>query len=165
MFDISSLTENPTNSIIAIAVVIALVYIFFRVAKSAIKLLLTVVVLGLAFYFWQGGTVDDLKGKGTQAIFKDADLSNMLQVHCQDEKADKAKCKCVIDPVFKDIHSRLTSSEIAQANQDPQQIEAELRNSMRNKRKEIRKCLVNNSGGKVLDQLKGVLGGLSKDEE
>ena len=165
MFDISSLTENPTNSIIAVVVVIALVYIFFRVAKSAIKLILSVAVLGLAFYFWQGGTVAGLKDKGTQAIFKDADLSNMMQVHCQDEKADKAKCTCVIGPVFQDVHARLSSSEIAQANQDPERIEAELQTSMRNKRKDIRKCLVNNSGGKVLDQLKGVLGGLSTSEE
>ncbi|MEM6628051.1 MAG: hypothetical protein AAF694_00185 [Bacteroidota bacterium] len=164
MFDISSLTDNPTNSIIAIAVVIALVYIFFRVAKSAIKLILTVIVLGLAFYFWQGGTVDGLKDKGTQALFKDADLSNMMQIHCQDEKADKVKCTCVIGPVFQDIHSRLSTSEISQANQDPERIEEEIQTSMRNKRKEIRKCLVNNSGGKVLDQLKGVLGGLSSTE-
>ena len=163
MFDISTITENPQNSLIAVLVALALIFILFRVAKSIFKIVLSVVVLGLAFYFWQGGTVDGLKDKGTQAIFKDADLSNMMQVHCQEEKADKIKCECVIGPVFQDIHSRLSSSEIAQANQDPQRIEEEIQRSMKNEKKEIRRCLVNNSGGKVLDQLKGVLGSLNEE--
>lgn len=163
MFDISTLTNNPQNSLIAILVAVAIIFILFRVAKSIFKIVLSVVVLGLAFYFWQGGTVDGLKDKGTQAIFKDANLSNMMEVHCQGEKADKIKCECVIGPVFQDIHSRLSSSEIERANQDPQQIEAEIQTSMRNEKRDIRKCLVNNSGGKILDQLKGVLGNLGEE--
>ena len=164
MFDLSSLTDNPQNTLIAVLVAVAIIFILFRVAKSVFKIVGTLLVLALAFYFWQGGTVAGLKDKGTQAIFKDANLSNMMQMHCQGDKADKAKCTCVIGPVFQDIHSRLSSTEISMANQDSERIESEIQTSMKNKKKEIRKCLVNNSGGQVLDQLKGILGNIGGEE-
>jgi len=160
MFDLSSLTDNPLNIAIVIAVGIALLYILFRVAQSFLKLILSVVVIGLAIYFWQGGTVAGLKDKGTQALFKDADLVNMKTVLCEGEKADRAKCTCVVDPVYADIHSRLSRSEIAAINADRERVEEEIQRSLKNQRQEIRRCLVNNQGGKLMDQLKGVLGNL-----
>ncbi len=157
MFDISSLTENPVNLAIVAAVFLIIIYILFRVASSIFKLILVAGVIGLAYYFWQGGTVDELKDSGIEVIFKDANLSNMKAIHCDGTDSDRTKCTCIVEPVYDDIYQRLTREEIARINTSDDAVKEELRKSMKRQRKEIRKCLIDNKGSKLIDQLKNFL--------
>ncbi len=157
MFDISSLTDNPINLAILVGAFLIIIYIVFKVAKSILQLILIAGVVGLAYFFWQGGTVDELKDSGVEVIFKDANLSNMKVVLCSDSNSDKAKCTCIVDPVYEDIHNRLSKTEIARINTSPEEIKEELRKSMKSQRKDIRKCLLSNQGDKLIDNVRGLL--------
>jgi len=157
MFDISSLSENPVNLAIVAAAFLVIIYILFKVASSIFKFILVAGVIGLAYYFWQGGTVDELKDSGIEVIFKDANLSNMKAIHCDGTDSDRAKCTCIIEPIYDDLHERLSREEIARINASADAVKEELRKSMKRQRKDIRKCLIDNQGGKLIDQLKGFL--------
>lgn len=154
---LESLSENPINIAITVGAIILVIFILFRVAKTLLKVVLVVVVLGLAYYFWQGGTVSGLKDAGIDLVFKDANLSDMREKLCEGEKADKAKCSCIVEEVHRDVEVRLSEDEIAQANQDKAKIREEIRKSMKGRKKEILDCLKQNQGEKYMKLFQGLL--------
>jgi len=157
MLDFSQLTDSPLNMLILASAFIIILYIFFKVAGSLIKLVLTVAVLGLVYYFWQGGTVSDIKDTGIEAVFKDANLTDMVEANCTGNKADRTRCTCIIEPVYDEIHARLSEKEIASVNKDPDQIQEEIRKSMQKQKKEIRACIIQHKGDKLLDKIQDLL--------
>jgi hypothetical protein len=114
----------------------------------------------LVVYFWQGGSVSDLKDKSVEALFKDATIETMLGQYCPAtaEEPDDVKCLCIVRPVHSDLTARFTEKEIREIDQDDARIQAEIRKSFSNKKKEIKNCLVKNKGSEYLDKMKDVFG-------
>ena len=155
---LESFNGNPINMAIAIGAVILVVYILMKVARTVLKFVLTIAIIALAWYFWQGGTVDGLKLKGVEQVFKDTSLSNMEEDLCQGEKADKLKCQCIVMPVKEDLESRFSQEEMQRMDTDEEIVKEEIARSIKNQQKEIRSCLVKEGGGKYMNLLKGILG-------
>ena len=153
-----NLMDNPINLLILVGAGILIISILMKVAKSIFKIALTVVVLGLAWYFWQGGSLADLKDEGVRQLFKKAAISDMKDIYCDGEKAEKTKCICIITPVYDDLHARYSISEIREIEKDEDQVMAEIRLSLQRRNKEIRSCLTERKGSQYLNILKHVWG-------
>lgn len=147
--------EN-SNLLILILSTASVVYILFKVGQKIVKGILVLIIAGLAFYFWQGGTVDELKGKGIQSLIDQSSLVNLRQNNCAGDKADNTKCLCIIGPVEEDLRSRLSSSEMRTLDLDAQLRKKEIRSSMSNKQKEIRQCIINKKGPEYWNGMKGI---------
>ena len=145
-----------TNTLILIIAGLAVVFILFKIAQKIIKFVLLAVIIGLAIFFWQGGTVSDLKGAGVNSLFGDSNMQTMMDDHCAGEKAERVKCSCIIEPVYQDLSNRLSASEIAEANRNPDRMEAELHKSVSALQKEISLCLTKEKGTDYLKKLNGL---------
>lgn len=155
LFD--SVAQHPLNALIALAAISLILFILVRIARTVVKLVLTLIVLGLAWYFWQGGTVQGLTDKAVDQIFKETTLTTMESDLCQGPMADKGNCRCIVYPVSQDISSRLSAREMAEFDQDPERVREEIKKSIKNKQKEIRKCLIDEPGQRYLEELKELL--------
>lgn len=157
---------EPTNLLIVGAVILIGGYILLKVASKIIKTVLTLALVGLAIYFWQGGTVDGLKSAGVKTLFnKKTTISGLLDQHCSAQKAEKVKCLCIAEPVYADLTSRLSGSDISAIDQDSDRVQEEIRTSLKNKQKEIRNCLVKNKGSQYMEALKDVAGKVKEAAE
>jgi len=147
------------NSLIAIGVGVILAIIIFKVVKSIIKAVGIVLLVVIALYFWQGGTVEGLKDKAqntkedginlwVNSYFKTKKVAipDLVETFCVADKVDKAKCACVITPVYEDLTSRLSSSELAALEQNHSLKIREIRNSITNRNEFIKKCGVERKG-------------------
>jgi hypothetical protein len=148
---------NPINGLIVVTALVAAGIILFRIASKVFKVVGIALVIGLSYYFWQGGTVSELKDESISGLFHNVPLQSLEDELCVGAKADRVKCDCIVEPVTQDLRERLSASQLAKASADPGQRVAELRASMRNRRKEIRQCLINNKGGDLLKKFAHVV--------
>jgi len=148
---------NPINGLIVVTVLVAGGYMLFKVASRVLKVVGIALTCGLAWYFWQGGTVSGLKDESIKTVFKQAPLTALEDNLCLGQKADRIKCECIVQPVAQDLTARLTRKELSAVSASPEERVTELRKSMRNRRREIRQCLVNNKGGEFLQKFGDVL--------
>lgn len=146
---------NPINGLIVMTAMVAAGIIVFRVAGRFLKIFGIALVVGLAYYFWQGGTVSGLKDESIFAIFHKAPLDALEDELCKAAKADRVKCDCIVEPVAEDLNNRLSAEDLRKADEDTRV--RELRTSMRNRRREIRQCLINNKGGDLLEKFANVV--------
>ena len=152
----STFAIDQNTLIIGIAAVVIL-YILLKIASKVIRLIGVIAVVALGYFFWNGGTVDDLKEEVVQALFKEQDINQLLSTYCEGSKADGFKCECIVKPVYEDLTSRLSAEEIAALANDEQARIAQIRQSMRNQGSTIRSCIVKEKGGEYWDKVKGVI--------
>ncbi len=151
--------SEPSNLLLLGLAVLIGAYILFKVAGKIIKTVLFFALVGLVIYFWRGGTADELKGVGIRAVFpQKTTISGMMAQLCADEKAEKTKCTCIVQPVYADLSQRLTAKQIAEIDANPEQVQEEIRTSLENRKKEIQACLVKNKGSQYMEALKEVIG-------
>jgi len=147
--------EN-SNLLILILSAASVIYILFKVGQKIVKGILVLIIAGLAFYFWQGGTVDELKGKGIQSLIDQSSLVNLRKNNCEGDKVDNTKCICIIGPLEDDLTSLLSSTEMRTLDYDPQLIKKEIRLSLSNTQKEIRQCIIKKKGPEYWNGMKGI---------
>ena len=131
----------PVNLIILALAVIGALYLIFKVGSKVIKALGLILILALAIFFWQGGTVDELKLKGIGAMFGDTPVAEMEAKYCQNEKEEGNMCQCVVMPVLQDLDARYSRSELADLDKDNDARKEAIKESMKNKQKEILGCM------------------------
>ncbi|MEM6262300.1 MAG: hypothetical protein AAGI38_07330 [Bacteroidota bacterium] len=148
-----NISPQTLNIIILVLAVIGAGFLLYKVAGAALRTVGVVIILGLVIYFWQGGTVDGLKGKGTEMLFKNTPIAQLEETFCAGEKATNAKCICMVQPVLEDLNARLSVDQIASVDQDADARLLEIRASMKNRQKEIRSCLIQKKGSKYLDMV------------
>ncbi len=144
----------PINGLITVLAIVGAAYLIFKVASKLLKAVGLILIVALGWFFWQGGTVDDLKAKGTNVIFGKTPLMELNSRYCEGDKAEKTKCECFVTPVNDDLRERLSLAEIKAADADPAKRLEELRKSMRNQNKAIKDCLIKNKGAKGVNQMK-----------
>ena len=151
--------SEPTNLLMLGLAVVVGGYLLFKIASKILKTVLFFVIVGLVIYFWQGGTVSDLKDTGVRTVFnKKTTLSGMVAQLCEDEKAEKVKCICIVQPVHEDLTRRLSAGQMAAIDRDSDRVQEEIRISLGNQRKAISNCLVKNKGSQYMEALKEVIG-------
>lgn len=151
--------SEPTNLLLLGVAVLVGGYLLFKIASKVLKTVLLLAIVGLVIYFWQGGTVDSLKDTSVRTLFnKRTTISGMMDQFCADEKAEKVKCLCIVQPVHADLTGRLSASQIAAIDQNSDQVQEEIRVSLGNQQKEIRNCLVKNKGSQYMEALKNFVG-------
>ena len=153
-----NLTENPLNLLILIGAGLLIITILWKVARSILKIGLTIIVLGLAWYFWQGGSIEGLKDEGVRQLFKKATIADMKEVYCEGEKAEKAKCLCIVTPVYEDLHQQYSASELREIDQNEDTRMEAIRESLKRNGKDVRQCLAENKGSQYLNLLKHLWG-------
>lgn len=141
--------------IILIAAAVLGIFILFKVAQKILKAVLIIAVIALAFYFWQGGSIDDLGTRGANALFKGKSLTEMVEHNCPPEEANSLKCQCVITPVMEDLEAQYSPSELSSMEADKQKREAVIKESLAKNQQEIRDCIVNKKGPEYWEGLKG----------
>ncbi|MEO0899527.1 MAG: hypothetical protein AAFY71_24165 [Bacteroidota bacterium] len=154
---------NNLNLIILVAAGVAIGLIFFRVAQNILKTVLIIGVVGLAVYFWQGGSVDELGQESIGLFFKESSYGAMLEVNCPEKKADKSRCDCVVNPVFEDLGKKYSDAQLDELDDNWEDFRREIGVSMKENKKEIRKCLQEH-GGKYIDKLKDFFGSIGEKE-
>lgn len=159
------MSPENMNHLIVILGVIAGIYVVMKLAGKVLKVVGIALVIGLAFYFWQGGSVDGLKEGAVKQVFKDTPISELMQKFCQEDKQDKARCMCIVTPVHNDLHTRLSAAELQEVDADPARRSEEIRTSLKNKKKDIRKCLINNKGKEYIMKLWGFMKNDQEGEE
>lgn len=147
--------EN-SNLLILILSAASVIYILFKVGQKIVKGILVLIIAGLAFYFWQGGTVDELKGKGIQSLIDQSSLVALNKNNCEGKELDNTKCMCIIAPLEEDLEARLSRSEMQTRDLDPELIKKEIRISLQNRQKEIRQCIINKKGPEYWNGIKGI---------
>jgi hypothetical protein len=136
---------------------IAIGWLLVKVASKIIRFVGVVIVIGLVWFFWQGGTVEELKYKGVQALFRNTSVLEIEDRFCQTEKADTWKCQCLARPVSQDLQARFSEQELKEIDVNDELRLEEIRNSMRIRNDEIQACLKEKgvSGGKgIVDWVK-----------
>jgi len=151
------------NLIILVAAGVAIGLIAFRVAQRILKFALIAAVLGLAIFFWRGGTVDELGQESIGLFFKESRIDDMMAVNCPEKKIDRAKCDCVVIPVYKDLKSNFTVEEQDELSEDWELLRREIGKSMKANQEDIRQCLVQNHGKKYVDKLSDFINDFNED--
>lgn len=146
--------EN-SNLIILILSAGAIIYILFKVAQKVLKAILVLAIAALAFYLWQGGSINELKGKGMEALIDQSSISRLEENNCEGDNSDKTKCLCIVGPIKEDLSSRLSISDMASIDLDKELVRKEIRISLKNKQKDIRKCIISKKGPEYWDGIKG----------
>lgn len=147
--------ETINLLLVGVAIVIGL-YLLFKVASSFLKFAGIILLAGLVYYFWQGGTIDSLKDDSVGLIFKKSSLSEMEATNCPPAKQDKLKCDCVVPTVYQNLSTRLSDSEQQAVENDWRKLKEEIVVSLQAEKQPIRQCLVKEGGGdilKVLDKI------------
>lgn len=137
--------------LISIIVALILLWILFKIAKKTIKLLAFAILIGMGFYWFSGGTNIGL----TDKFFKDASTLNELPLICKEdvEGLKEIKCDCIVQPVYKDLKIRLDKDRLKEVEADPELFKAELRKSLRNRRKEIKECVLKDKGPEIANKI------------
>lgn len=160
-----------TQSLLAIGIGIVLAVLIFKVIKSVLRAVGLVILVAIALYFWQGGTMQGLteKSKGIKETAVNTTLTAYLKVNkvpiselkntfCADNAEDLAKCSCVVEPIYQDLIGRLSQDELAQLEQNKELKLREIRNSINNQMASIRNCSTSKGG----DQFKSTVQWLMK---
>ena len=158
------------NSLIAIGIGVVLAIIIFKVVKSIIKAVGFIILVAVALYFWQGGTVEGLaeKGKNTKEDVidyslgqyfdvKNTAISDLVNTYCADGRENETKCKCVVTPVYNDLTSRLSASELKQLESNKELKIREIRNSITNQAQTIKSCGSQAEGKKFMNSMKWLI--------
>ncbi|MGB0521766.1 MAG: hypothetical protein ACPGJS_02340 [Flammeovirgaceae bacterium] len=153
-------TFNISEIIPFILIIIAAIVVY-KMAKSLLKAVGFALVIGLGWFFWQGGTVDELQQKadkvkagGVKLYFKNETISGMKSRFCTPERAEKFKCRCVITSVYNDLTTRFSEAELAKLDQNDELRLQEIRQSLKNQRKNIMDCGTEKEGKAFVDKMK-----------
>lgn len=130
-----------TNIAILVLAGIGALYLIFKVGSKIIKTVGLILILALGIFFWQGGTMDELKLKGIGTLFGDTPISQFEDKYCAAEKEDRSMCDCVARPIYQDLKSRYSSGELSALDLDKKGRKEAIKESMKNKQAEILSCL------------------------
>lgn len=145
------------NTLILIGAGALVLYILIKIASRLLKLAGIFIVIALGYFFWNGGTADELQGMGVQALFDESDVTKLVETYCSGGQANSLKCDCLARPIQEDLTSRLSAAELsALAGNEAERIR-QIRQSFRNKGAEIRACMVKEKGGDAWDKIKGAV--------
>jgi hypothetical protein len=128
------------NTLILVVVAIVALYILVKVASRVLKVIAIVLIAGLGWYFYQGNSFDDLKGDALRALVGNTKIEDYPTKFCTEDKKDNFRCACIAQPVYLDLKSRLSDTEIANLENDREaKIEA-IKQSILNRQEEIKAC-------------------------
>lgn len=128
------------NTLILVVVAIVALYILVKVASRILKVIAIVVIAGLGWYFYQGNSFDDLKGDALRVLVGNTKIEDYPTKFCTEEKKDNFKCACIAQPIYLDMKSRLSDTEIANLENDREAKMAEIKQSILNRQAEIKAC-------------------------
>ena len=141
--------------IIAIAAGIILSFIIIKfIAKNIIKFIgITVLVVAFGFYLWyvfgdsQNGNIAKIVSFSPAAIHT---------AYCEDMKthSDSLKCECIVEPIYEDLKQRLSADELKSMKNDKIKFITEVRESINNKKQEIKNKLKDRQAGYLWDEFK-----------
>jgi hypothetical protein len=120
-----------------------------KIASKVLRTVLSLALVALGIYFWQGGTWQDLTRTGVDALFAGDQLTTFYADNCPGDEAGSDKCECLVSPVWEDLQSRFTPEEMAAIDQDEAQVQAELKASLKRQSKTIRACMLARKGPKA----------------
>ena len=145
---------EPVTLLIIGVVIVAVIIIIVKIAKAIFKFVLVVAAVLVGLFIWNNLSVEEVKEEGIEAVFKNKTISEMPELCATKETI---KCKCIIEIVHADITERLSKREIRKTDKDPQAVMEQIQISLRNKKKEIKKCLLENEGQKLLNGVEKVI--------
>lgn len=152
----TGITIDQNTLILAVAAIVVL-YILFKIASRILKLVGIFLVIAFGYYFWNGGTAEELKEMGVQTLFKEADVTKLVDTYCSDGQENSLKCDCLAKPIYQDLTSRLSAEQLQSLATNEEERIRQIRQSFRNKGSEIRACFVKEKGGAYWDKLKGAV--------
>ncbi len=163
----SGITIDQNTLILVVAGVIILA-ILIKIASKILKFVGVILVIAFGYFFWQGGSIEDLKDMSVKGLFKEKDVTQLVNTYCNGTEDNSIKCDCLAKPIYEDLSSRLSAEELqALANNEEERI-AQIRQSFKNKGAEIRACMVKEKGGAYWEKMKGAVEAASeslKEEE
>ncbi|MFT6961626.1 MAG: hypothetical protein ACJAWV_001341 [Flammeovirgaceae bacterium] len=128
------------NTLILFIVGIVALYILIRVASRVMKVIAIVLIAGLFWYFYQGNSIDDLKGDALGFLIGNAKIEDYPTKFCAESKKDNFRCACIAQPVYLDLKSRLSDAQIADLENDKEAKMVEIKQSILNRQEEIKAC-------------------------
>ncbi len=128
------------NTLILVIVGIIAFYILVKVASRALKVIAIVLIAGLVWYFYQGNTIDDLKGDALGFLVGNAKIEDYPTKFCAEDKKENFRCACIANPVYLDLKSRLSDAQIADLENNKEAKMAEIKQSILNRQEEIKAC-------------------------
>lgn len=155
------------TSLIILLVVLALGgYLLYKITSAIIRVIIILVVIGVGYYLYQGGSLTDLKKDGVQkvvGVLKDDLILEIfhhqnwekLTADCPDPN-DHA-CSCILQPVASDLKNRLGEEEFMHLKSNPSARLDEIKKSILNQKKTIKDCLIRSGGQKYLDKFGNAL--------
>lgn len=150
-----------THNLLVLGIAAFLLIVLFKVAKALFKMAAFLVAAGLLFYFWQGGTVENLEEKGLEKLISDSTLKEMKAM-CRDDK-EAHKCICIINPVVEDLEGRLSKKELRKLEKDEELRKQEIKKSFLNQKLKITACLVEHKGEKLKEGFEKVVKVIDKE--
>jgi hypothetical protein len=145
-----------TSTLIAAAALVVVIFLIIKIAKTVIRLILIVVGIGLAVYFWRGGNWNSLQNAGIESLLGDTTLEGLKTRICGGAGSNDVKCACIAMPLYQDIASRLSPEEIAAIDKSRSKVQEELKKSLANRKKEITDCLLAKKGPEYMEQIKTI---------
>ncbi|WNJ18091.1 hypothetical protein [Pontibacter sp. G13] len=136
------LNPEATNSLLLFIAAALGILVAFKVARVLLKGVYVVLITLGVMYFWQGGSVDDLKSKAVEALVHQGTLEEVFKSYCDRQTQLDIKCECLLTPIYDDLFERLTPEEIEEANQNKKLRRREVMLSLHIKKEEIKSCYV-----------------------
>ena len=152
-----------TNTLVLIGAGALILYILLKIASKLLKLIGIFLVIALGYFFWNGGTAEELKGMGVQALLREPDVTRLVEAYCSGDQSSSLKCDCLARPIQEDLTSRLSPEELQALTANKGARIRQIRQSFRNKGEEIRSCMVKEKGGEAWDRIKGALKSASEN--
>ena len=118
-----------TQNIILIVVSILVSYILFKILKSALKILVPLIIISAGAYY--------IYTTMTSTNF----IAKFEAVYCQDETPDEVKCECVTQLVLNDIKQNKSSEELQEISQNSVKSLDLIKDSLLKNRENITSCL------------------------
>ncbi len=141
------------------------IIIIFRVLKTLVKWVFIAAILFGLYWLYTSGSLDGLVEPQMEKLFSNTTISQLMDQHCTPDKADKAKCKCLITPVYIDLNQRFTKTQIRELEANKKQMVDEMMTSFSNVKSDVKDCLGDKKDDKLkwVDKLKGIVDLLSKE--
>jgi len=117
------------QNIILIVVSILVSYILFKILKSALKILIPLLIISAGAYY----------------IYTTMTSTNFIEkfeaVYCQGEQPDEVKCECVTKLVLNDIKRNKSEQELQELSQNSVESLDLIKDSLLKNRENITSCL------------------------
>ncbi len=133
-----------TEAIVMALLAIVAIYLVFRLFRFLLKFL-ALLAIGLAVFliFFNG---QGLEEAGMKALLGEGSISEMKKKLCQDDTPESYQCDCIATPVFDDLNSRFTKAQLREMEKSPEKIRDEIKASLKNRKTDIKNCIVQKKG-------------------